>query len=216
MYLACGMHSSLNRQILVFIVYHQHSPRRKLSTLSPKTYHSAHRVFYFNFSLTVNALQVSCHATSVYQLSHWQPLFCFPFLLPGRYRDLRRNISLRLVRQRAADCEREHFITEHQPHTMLCHVRGASDNVQQLFYKLAQTISFFFSLRYLWDLRIVPLQLSLVRYDEALLMRLATRFFSTIQEQWRTPNDPPTPWSEGWPFSNFSSLYQYILKRKDD
>ena len=131
MYLACGMHSSLNRQILVFIVYHQHSPRRKLSTLSPKTYHSAHRVFYFNFSLTVNALQVSCHATSVYQLSHWQPLFCFPFLLPGRYRDLRRNISLRLVRQRAADCEREHFITEHQPHTMLCHVRGASDNVQQ-------------------------------------------------------------------------------------
>ena len=131
MYRACGMHSSLNRQILVFIVYHQHSPRRKLSTLSPKTYHSAHRVFYFNFSLTVNALQVSCHATSVYQLSHWQPLFCFPFLLPGRYRDLRRNISLRLVRQRAADCEREHFITEHQPHTMLCHVRGASDNVQQ-------------------------------------------------------------------------------------
>lgn len=131
MYLACGMHSSLNRQILVFIVYHQHSPRRKLSTLSPKTYHSAHRVFYFNFSLTVNALQVSCHATSVYQLSHWQPLFCFPFLLPGRYRDLRRNISLRLVRQRAADCEREHFITEHEPHTMLCHVRGASDNVQQ-------------------------------------------------------------------------------------
>ena len=131
MYRACGMHSSLNRQILVFIVYHQHSPRRKLSTLSPKTYHSAHRVFYFNFSLTVNALQVSCHATSVYQLSHWQPLFCFPFLLPGRYRDLRRNISLRLVRQRAADCEREHFITEHQPHTMLCHVRGASDNVQR-------------------------------------------------------------------------------------
>ena len=131
MYRACGMHSSLNRQILVFIVYHQHSPRRKLSTLSPKTYHSAHRVFYFNFSLTVNALQMSCHATSVYQLSHWQPLFCFPFLLPGRYRDLRRNISLRLVRQRAADCEREHFITEHQPHTMLCHVRGASDNVQQ-------------------------------------------------------------------------------------
>ena len=131
MYRACGMHSSLNRQILVFIVYHQHSPRRKLSTLSPKTYHSAHRVFYFNFSLTVNALQVSCHATSVYQLSHWQPLFCFPFLLPGRYRDLRRNISLRLVRQRAADCEREHFITEHKPHTMLCHVRGASDNVQQ-------------------------------------------------------------------------------------
>ena len=131
MYRACGMHSSLNRQILIFIVYHQHSPRRKLSTLSPKTYHSAHRVFYFNFSLTVNALQVSCHATSVYQLSHWQPLFCFPFLLPGRYRDLRRNISLRLVRQRAADCEREHFITEHQPHTMLCHVRGASDNVQQ-------------------------------------------------------------------------------------
>ena len=197
MYRACGMHSSLNRQILVFIVYHQHSPRRKLSTLSPKTYHSAHRVFYFNFTLTMNALQVSCHATSVYQLSHWQPLFCFPFLLPGRYRDLRRNISLRLVRQRAADCEREHFITEHQPHTMLCHVRGASDNVrqttcvrqratdnvQQLFYKLAQTISFFFSLRYLWDLRIVPLQLSLVRYDEALLMRLATRFFSTIQEQ---------------------------------
>ena len=131
MYRACGMHSSLNRQILVFIVYHQHSPHRKLSTLSPKTYHSAHRVFYFNFSLTVNALQVSCHATSVYQLSHWQPLFCFLFLLPGRYRDLRRNISLRLVRQRAADCEREHFITEHQPHTMLCHVRGASDNVQQ-------------------------------------------------------------------------------------
>ena len=131
MYRACGMHSSLNRQILVFIVYHQHSPRRKLSTLSPKTYHSAHRVFYFNFTLTMNALQVSCHATSVYQLSHWQPLFCFPFLLPGRYRDLRRNISLRLVRQRAADCEREHFITEHQPHTMLCHVRGASDNVQQ-------------------------------------------------------------------------------------
>ena len=131
MYRACGMHSSLNRQILVFIVYHQHSPRRKLSTLSPKTYHSAHRIFYFNFTLTVNALQVSCHATSVYQLSHWQPLFCFPFLLPGRYRDLRRNISLRLVRQRAADCEREHFITEHQPHTMLCHVRGASDNVQQ-------------------------------------------------------------------------------------
>ena len=131
MYRACGMHSSLNRQILVFIVYHQHSPRRKLSTLSPKTYHSAHRVFYFNFSLTVNALQVSCHATSVYQLSHWQPLFCFPFLLPGRYRDLRRNISLRLVRQRAADCEREYFITEHQPHTMLCHVRGASDNVQK-------------------------------------------------------------------------------------
>ena len=74
---------------------------------------------------------MSCHATSVYQLSHWQPLFCFPFLLPGRYRDLRRNISLRLVRQRAANCEREHFITEHQPHTMLCHVRGASDNVQQ-------------------------------------------------------------------------------------
>ena len=131
MYRACGMHSSLNRQILVFIVYHQHSPRRKLSTLSPKTYHSAHRIFYFNFTLTVNALQVSCHATSVYQLSHWQPLFCFPFLLPGRYRDLRRNISLCLVRQRAADCEREHFITEHQPHTMLCHVRGASDNVQQ-------------------------------------------------------------------------------------
>ena len=131
MYRACGMHSSLNRQILVFIVYHQHSPRRKLSTLSPKTYHSAHRVFYFNFTLTMNALQVSCHATSVYQLSHWQPLFCFPFLLPGRYRDLRRNISLRLVRQRAADCERKHFITEHQPHTMLCHVRGASDNVQQ-------------------------------------------------------------------------------------
>ena len=191
MYRACGMHSSLNRQILVFIVYHQHSPRRKLSTLSPKTYHSAHRVFYFNFTLTMNALQVSCHATSVYQLSHWQPLFCFPFLLPGRYRDLRRNISLRLVRQRAADCEREHFITEHQPHTMLCHVRGASDNVQQTTcnrqrattLKLSQTISFFFYLRYLWDLRIVPLQLSLVRYDEALLMRLATRFFSTIQEQ---------------------------------
>ena len=65
MYRACGMHSSLNRQILVFIVYHQHSPRRKLSTLSPKTYHSTHRVFYFNFTLTVNALQVSCHATSV-------------------------------------------------------------------------------------------------------------------------------------------------------
>lgn len=172
MYRACGMHSSLNRQILVFIVYHQHSPRRKLSTLSPKTYHSAHRVFYFNFSLTVNALQVSCHATSVYQLSHWQPLFCFPFLLPGRYRDLRRNISLRLVRQRAADCEREHFITEHQPHTMLCHVRGASDNVQQTTCK-----------------------------NSFISSPKLSHFF---------------PWSEGWPFSNFSLPYQYILKRKGD
>ena len=97
-----------------------------------------------------------------------------------------------------------------------CVRQRATDNVQQLFHKLSQTILFFFYLRYLWDLRIVPLQLSLVRYDEALLMRLATRFFSTIQEQWRTPNDPLTPWSEEWPFSNFSSLYQYILKRKGD
>ena len=105
-----------------------------------------------------------------------------------------------------------------------CVRQRATDNVQQTTcnrqrattLKLSQTISFFFYLRYLWDLRIVPLQLSLVRYDEALLMRLATRFFSTIQEQWRTPNDPLTPWSEGWPFSNFSSLYQYILKRKGD
>ena len=127
MYRACFFQSSDP----CFIAHHQRSPRHKLSTLSPKTYFSAHCVFDFNFNPTVNALQVSCHATSVYQLSHWQPLFCFPFLLPGRYRDLRRNISLRLVRQRAADCEREHFITEHQPHTMLCHVRGASDNVQQ-------------------------------------------------------------------------------------
>ena len=47
-----------------FIVYRRHSPRHKLSTLSPKTYRFNHRVSYFTFNLNVNAL-VSYHATSV-------------------------------------------------------------------------------------------------------------------------------------------------------
>ena len=88
--------------------------------------------------------------------------------------------------------------TNHIQCCAMSEVRQTTCNRQRATtLKLSQTISFFFSPRYLWDLKIVPLQLSLVRYDEALLMRLATRFFSTIQEQWRTPNDPPTPWSEG-------------------
>ena len=147
--------------------------------------------------------------------------FIFLFLLPGRYRDLRRNISLRLVRQRAADCEREHFITEHQPHTMLCHVRGASDNVQQTTcnnFFISSPRLFHFSFIYVicgtWELYLY----NFPWFDTTKLCSCALRlgFFSSIQEQWRTPNDPLTPWSEGWPFSNFSLPYQYILKRKGD